>query len=76
MSWVGKKIVDPWCHGRFGRTWDNDGATIEGVGDDWVVIRHTDGAVLMAVFYDENEDMDDYLHEWTTNKNSPGRTTL
>jgi len=61
---TGKKIKDFYCNGFFGRNYDLTDARIEGEGDDWIVVRMTDGSVEIASFMD-NGEKEDYIAKWT-----------
>lgn len=63
MSNIGKIINDFYCNGFFGRDYDLSGAEIIAEGEDWIVIRKTNGLVDFCSFqtYDHLLDQDNRL---------------
>ena len=58
MKNIGKIINDFYCNGFFGRDYDLSGAEIIAEGEDWIVIRKTNGLIDFCSFqtYDYNRD--------------------
>lgn len=50
MSNIGRKISDSYCSGFFGRDYDNRDAEIIGEGEEWLVIRKTNGMIAFTHF--------------------------
>lgn len=51
------------CDGLFGVEFDGE-KTVEGFGEDWIVVREDTGEILIAVFEDENE-RDFFFDKWS-----------
>lgn len=69
MNNIGKTICDFFCNGFFGRRYDNDGATIEAEGKDWVVIRYPNNSVNFAVFEPGLHNKQDFIDKWCSPQN-------
>ncbi len=62
MDNIGRVITDFYCNGFFGRDYDLTGAVIIGEGDDWLVIRKTDGTLAFTDFI--GWDKEEHLDKW------------
>jgi hypothetical protein len=63
MSGVFNKKLYGFCEGCFGRD-SYDDKTIEGIGEDWIVARQTDGLVVIARF-DTQAHRDDAIRRFS-----------
>ena len=61
MSNIGRKIIDFYCNGYFGREYDLSGAVIIDEGDEYIVIRKENGIVDFC-----------NLQRWDWNRNEDG----
>jgi hypothetical protein len=50
MSNIGKIIKDFFCNGYCGRRYDLEWAVVEAEGNDWLVLRTTDGEPVYVEF--------------------------
>jgi hypothetical protein len=62
---IGRKILDFYCNGYFGREYDLASSKIEGEGYDWLVVRTYEGNVRVATFENPSEKQE-MIETWCT----------